>query len=291
MDLVGFHIASLILRFFLLYMPQIIQAGKLYKAVPPLYSIPKRGGGEEYFTRSYDFVKYIQKLYLSNNKVSKINNQNFGGKEATIFFMNNEDYVYWLERLANTYAVEPLLLEMALFNQIRGTKLTQIQKDLKKMYRFMDVKDVNGTRVFSGTIKESNTLFMNEQMIKDCQPMINIINKNGDNWYYIVNGKQSSLYEVMKGFEKTQPNHLQRYKGLGEMDYDQIAESTILPDITVPIKLDGSSKPKMVTGNRTLIRYTVEDVKEEVEVIRKYESDYSQLFSMVGKVTRQDLID
>ena len=47
----------------------------------------------------------------------------------------------------------------------------------------------------------------------------------------------------------------------------------------------------MVTGNRTLIRYTIEDVKEEIETIRKYESDYSQLFSMVGVVSRQDLVD
>ena len=44
-------------------MPQLIQAGKVYKAVPPLYSIPKKGG-EEYFTRNIDFVKYIQKLLV-----------------------------------------------------------------------------------------------------------------------------------------------------------------------------------------------------------------------------------
>ena len=272
-------------------MPQIIQAGKLYKAVPPLYSIPKKGGGEEYFTRSYDFVKYVQKIYLTGNNVTHTDKKSFSGKDATLFFMKNEDYVYWLERLANTYAVEPMLLEMAIFNHIKGTKIAQIQKDLKKMYRFMDVSNKGGITIFKGTIKEANTLIMNDQMLRDCKPLIDIINKNGNEWYYLVNGKVSSLYEVMKGFEKTQPNHLQRYKGLGEMDYDQIAESTLLPDVTIPIKMDGSSKPKMVTGNRTLIRYTIEDVKEEIETIRKYESDYSQLFSMVGTVSRQDLID
>lgn len=271
-------------------MPQLIEAGKVYKAVPPLYSIPKKGGGEEYFTRNIDFVKYIQKLYLSNNKVEPIKGKGqLSGKEATLFFMNNEDYVYWLERLANTYSVEPKLMEMSLFHYIKGSDIKTIQKDLKKMYRFMDVKKVNNTTLFSGTIKESNFLFMNDQMIKDSQEMIKIMNKNKA-WYYKINGEIGSIYDIMKGFEKTQPSHLQRYKGLGEMDADQLAESTMLPDITIPVKVD-VNKTKKVTGNRTLIRYTLEDAKEEIELIRKYESDYSQLFKFVGNVSRQDLID
>lgn len=291
-DVDGSHIASLLLRFFIMYMPQLIQAGKVYKAVPPLYSIPKKGG-EEYFTRNIDFVKYIQKLYLSNNKVTTLNGKSqLSGKEATLFFMNNEDYIYWLERLANTYSVEPKLMEMALFHYIKGDNVSTIQKDLKKMYRFMDVKKVNNTMLFSGTIKESNFLFMNDQMIKskDSQEMIRIMNKNKE-WYYKINGEVGSIYDVMKGFEKTQPNHLQRYKGLGEMDEDQLAESTLLPNITIPLKVDDGKKTKQVTGNRTLIRYTLEDAKEEIELIRKYESDYSQLFKFVGNVSRQDLID
>ena len=131
---------------------------------------------------------------------------------------------------------------------------------------------------------------MNEQMIKDSSEMIRIMNKNKE-WYYKINGEVGSIYDVMKGFEKTQPNHLQRYKGLGEMDEDQLAESTLLPNITIPLKVDDGKKTRMVTGNRTLIRYTLEDAKEEIELIRKYESDYSQLFKFVGNVSRQDLID
>jgi hypothetical protein len=46
-----------------------------------------------------------------------------------------------------------------------------------------------------------------------------------------------------------------------------------------------------VTGNRTLIRYTIEDVKEEISIIRNYESDFSQLFKFVGNISRQDLLD
>ena len=35
----GYHIASLLMRFFLMYMPEMILAGRVYKSVPPLYSI------------------------------------------------------------------------------------------------------------------------------------------------------------------------------------------------------------------------------------------------------------
>ena len=95
----------------------------------------------------------------------------------------------------------------------------------------------------------------------------------------------------MKLFEKLQPSHLQRYKGLGEMDANQLAESTLLPGgQTIQMLGDGNKKIE-VTGNRTLIRYTLEDVKEEISIIRNYESDFSQLFKYVGNVSRQDLLD
>jgi DNA gyrase/topoisomerase IV subunit B len=77
----------------------------------------------------------------------------------------------------------------------------------------------------------------------------------------------------MKSFDDSQPNGLYRYKGLGEMDAKQLAESTL--DI----------------NNRTLIRYTLEDAKAEINAIREYESDLSQLFKFTGSIKRQDLID
>ena len=77
----------------------------------------------------------------------------------------------------------------------------------------------------------------------------------------------------MKTFDKIVPNGLIRYKGLGEMNDYQLAESTLLPD------------------NRMLIRYTLENAKEEIAVIRDYESDLSKLFPLIDTVKRQDLLD
>lgn len=57
-----------------------------------------------------------------------------------------------------------------------------------------------------------------------------------------------------------------------EMDPDELGISTILP------------------GERTLIRYTVESVKEEVVTIRSFESNKKKLLELTGTVNRKDLI-
>jgi DNA gyrase/topoisomerase IV subunit B len=92
--------------------------------------------------------------------------------------------------------------------------------------------------------------------------------------YYLINSKKSSLYEIMKLYESTTPSNIQRYKGLGEMNDGALGESTLRPD-----------------GDRTLVRYTMDDVKETLNTIREYESDTKKILAHVENVTRDDLMD
>ena len=63
----GDHIASLLLRMFLMYLPKVIEAGKVYEAVPPLFGI-KQGKGMKYFTTNADLAQYGQSLFVKKSK-------------------------------------------------------------------------------------------------------------------------------------------------------------------------------------------------------------------------------
>ena len=72
MDLTGAHIAALLLRLFVMYFPQMIKAGMVYKAIPPLDSI-KEGKKNRYFIENSDMVKYVQKIFNQTYTVTDIN--------------------------------------------------------------------------------------------------------------------------------------------------------------------------------------------------------------------------
>lgn len=275
-DVDGDHIAALLLRMFVMYFPQMIEAGMVYKAIPPLYSI-KQGSRKKYFTEQADIVRYIQKIFLQNNTITDLKKNPLESKEVTLLFMKNADYIYHLERISNTYAVKPYLLEMVLNHYVSNKNkinLSKLQKEIKSVYRFMDAKSVGKDNiVIEGVIDKSNLIIFNDKFIEDCSHILDIIRDN-DKLYYHINNETKSIYEIMKIYESTMPSSVQRYKGLGEMDEDELAESTLYPG-----------------SDRTLVRYTLKDAKEEIEAIREYESDTKKILSLVNKVTRDDLLD
>lgn len=260
---------------FVLYFPFIVEAGLLYKAIPPLYSI-KDGKKTKYFTENIDIVKYIEKSFLANNGFKKLNKTDFSQKEATTFFLKNSDYIYYLEKIANTYAVNPYLLEIVLNHYIankKTIKFDKLKKEVSSAYRFMNVVKENGTIVVTGTIEKSNLIIFGPKFIYDCKDIIDIIEKN-DELYYLLNGKKASIYTIMKSYDSNTPKEIQRYKGLGEMGDGQLGESTLRPN-----------------SDRTLVRYTMDSAKESINFIREYESDTKKILGEIGIVTRDDLLD
>lgn len=274
-DVDGAHISALLLRMFVMYFPQMIEAGMVYKAIPPLFSI-KQGNGRRYFTEQIDITKYIQKLFLQNNKMQFMNKTDLQNREITVFFMKNADYIYHLERIANTYAVQPFLLEMVLNHYVLNKNkinVDKLKKEISSVYRFMGVEKQGKTIIVKGTIDKTNLIIMNDKFFDDCIHILNLINDN-EHLYYLINGQKKSLYEIMKIYDSVSPSSVQRYKGLGEMDKEELAESTLYPG-----------------SDRTLIRYTLQDAKEEISAIREYESNPKKILTLIDNVSREDLLD
>ena len=72
-------------------------------------------------------------------------------------------------------------------------------------------------------------------------------------------------------FNNMIPSGLTRFKGLGEQDPKDLGISALRPD-----------------GDRALIRYTIESAKEEIETLRKIDSNMASLLRDV-KITKVDL--
>jgi len=268
----GGHINSLLLRMVLRFCPQLIEAGKFYKAVPPLFSM-KVGKGLRYFTTRIDYVQFMQKDFSKKYTITTVNNKDLTNKQIVELLYTNIDYIYELKKIGDRYKIDHSLLELYLFN--RNESVEKIGKLINKKFRFMKIKSINKIPTAEGTINERyNTLFMNKRLIDDSSKIIEIMNNNLY-LYYKLNGEVASIYDIMKVYETNEPSSITRYKGLGEMDPDELAISTILPG---------------EMGQRVLIQYTMENAIEEINQIRYLESNKNKLLENLN-VTRMDVLD
>ena len=183
---------------FVLYFPQIIEAGMLYKALPPLYSA-KINGKEKYFTEQVDIVRYIQKVFVQTYEMATLKKEVLNSRAITVFFMKNADYIYHLEKMANTYALDPNLLEVILYNYVMNKNKLNFEKlksEVKSKYRFMDVYKEKQSIIVRGVIAKSNVAILNDKFFNDCKDILNIINSNED-IYYNINKEKKTLYDIM----------------------------------------------------------------------------------------------
>lgn len=273
----GNHIRKLLLSFFMVYMPQMIEAGRVYAAMPPLYGVylgkDKNGKKKyKYLQDRMDYVKYIQSIFCKSHSVKSAKGKDISAKELAKILYTNIDYVYELKKVADNHALDPVFLESILTLIYTQTPVASWKKQLKKQFQYIfSVKEVNGTVVIEALIGEYQTAFINQNLITAASKVFEIFKQNSA-LVYTMDGKLSSLYELMSEFDKCAPPSIQRYKGLGEMDGDRLFDSTLNPE------------------DRCLIQYTVDNVKEDLERMRYYESNKIEVLNDV-KISRFDVMD
>lgn len=255
----GAHIRTLLLKFFLLYMEPLITAGKLFATVPPLFG-GKINKKFKYFTDRNEYNSYIQNLFtksytLTTDKGVKLN------KQFIVNLLNdNEDYIETVERISNGYAIDPYLLEDISLHI--GEPYSKFKKAIEKKYRFIQVSQEKKTNKLSidGVVDDKyQRILINDNLLVQFNEVKNFLDNSPSK--YKVNGEVYSLYGVLKLIKSIEPKNITRYKGLGEMDGKQLFESTIDPN-----------------GERTLMRYSVDDVKSEIDRLRQIETNNNILF-------------
>lgn len=258
----GAHIRCLLLKFFLMYMQPLITSGRLYAAVPPLYGA-KIGGKMKYFTDRTAYNKYLQKEFFKIHKLSLSNKVKLTESDVVDLLNRNTNYIRDIDAIANSFAIDVHLLEYILVLHTQGVELgsAKFKKAIEKRYQFLKVSK---TGIEGLVDSKYQTIYFSDTFLNACKYIIECIMKSPTE--FVVDGTKVSLYGLMKEFESLTPPSVTRYKGLGEMNGDQLFNST----------LDPSEK-----GNRVLIKYTIDDVKYEIEKIKEIENDKIQLMKDV----------
>ncbi|MBQ8132773.1 MAG: hypothetical protein IJ193_09810 [Bacilli bacterium] len=213
-DADGFHIKTLLLKMFLTYYAPLVAAGRVYAAVPPLYSIMMKNGERRFFTDDKDFVSYIFKSFSKSNEVRTSDNKKMSNAEVIQLLTNNIDYSDIMERLAPNHAMNPDVLEFIYSRIVKNMTVKQIARECKAVYPYLNISENNGIIVGDGLVNaEVETDIFHEETMRDCNALILPYLNNSDPNGYILNGYKVSLYQLMSAFNKYRPKSLTRYKG------------------------------------------------------------------------------
>lgn len=236
-----------------MYCRPLIEDGRVYAAISPLYHVNKGKRTWEYFIDKTAFLEYVQEQFLKNFEFLSIKNKKkYSKSQVYSLIMNNNDYKDIMDRVADTYAVYPVLLEDILI--ARNFPFGQFKRFIEAKYRFVNVSEKNGVRIVDGLVNEkSHTVIMHQTLMNACTPLLPYIDNSDKE--YLVNGKKMGLYELLKLFRESEPKNIERAKGLGSLDAREIGISTLDPH------------------NRKLLRYTCEDIEKEIEEMRRVNDD------------------
>ncbi len=257
-DVDGSHIRTLLLTFFYRQMPELIENGYVYIAQPPLYKL-KKGKQERYVKDDAELNSYLLQVALENTEFC-VNAQAPAMSGAALealakqYILVNDS----IERLARRYPMQvlekmiamPVFEDEALLNRSRAQSwFTDLQKLLNHNDKVQDKIEIvleddeeetgawqarliitrygiSSGRLLNRDFFESGEYQAFKTLIQQLQELI------GEG-AYVQRGERrknvATFREVMDWLmdEARRGQHIQRYKGLGEMNPEQLWETTL----------------------------------------------------------------
>ena len=239
-DIDGFRITSLVCTFFITQYPEIVQEGLLYKAVAPLYIIndsknPYILNKEKYYGYFADKIAKIISLY--DEKGNKFKPSKF--KELIIA---NNQYLSLLKSLINYYSISPDIIEFII--EYRTDKISERAFNTKLKAKFPEMKyhDNIVEGIYQGVyqfIEIDSTFELRSKFLKA------LMIKNGSNTFSFEDKNTRfdnvTLGQFLRYAKKYMPEITSRLKGLGEMDPDDLWESSLNPSTRELIQLTSAN--------------------------------------------------
>ncbi len=262
-DVDGSHIQTLLLTFFFRHFRDVVEKGYLYLAQPPLFRY-KKGKKEIYFKDDREMNDF-----LIDNGVESLEVDSIGHQDLVSYFKMVDHYRGSLVALERRYALVDLIRHFIENPDFIGLSIEKMYDEVEKFLT------QTGNNILTKTVGEDSIhLFvqtkggMEELAINDelfAAPHFNeasFVYKKIQEWDIkfeddILEVLQSVIDFANKGA------YIQRYKGLGEMNPEQLWETTMTPE------------------NRVLLQVSIEDAEvasdaftlfmgDEVEPRRNY---------------------
>ncbi len=247
-DVDGAHIRTLLLTFFYRQMPQVIERGYLYIAQPPLFKV-KKGKTEKYIQNETEMQNMLFELASDDTEIP-IKGQSVKGK-ALIPHLKRlyrfERLIGWFERRRKDPELLMFILSSGINKDILKDRLKveEILRTLKEKDHVINVGEIQldeEHQTYGVEIRRHNyklnldTNFLTAPEFRELENLFSIIRDLGETPYklqtkegprYIM--KSRELLELIISIAKKGLT-IQRYKGLGEMNPQQLWETTMDPD-------------------------------------------------------------
>lgn len=277
-DVDGAHIRTLLLTFFFRQMPELIERGHLYIAQPPLYKV-SRGKSEVYLKDQAAMDDYLAEQGAEGTILRQGNGEEISGADLKRVIDDARQMKRVLDAFPTHYprhileqaAIAGAFVPGVVENDLQGTadrvakRLDLIAQEWERGWQGRITQDqgmrlarilrgVEEVRTLDGAILRGGEARRTGSFTKGLQDVYNLPAK-------LIRKERTTLIhgplDLMKAIleEGERGLSLQRYKGLGEMNPDQLWETTLDPDA------------------RTLLQVKVEDLAEADDLFTKLMGD------------------
>ena len=261
-DVDGAHIRTLLLTFFYRQMRELIERGHIYIAQPPLYKI-KRGSSEQYLKNERSLEDYLINVGTDDAVLTSRDGVAHSGEDLLQIARQAREIVHTIGGLNTKYnrsIIEQAAIVGGLADAAGDDERTRtvIERVVRRLDRLADEfergwegeSDNQGGYVFSRTIRgvtERHAIDAQLLASADARRIRATVDKLGDLYggvAKLVRKDQSfdiygpfSLFETISAIGRKGIS-LQRYKGLGEMNPEQLWETTLDPNARTLLKVE-----------------------------------------------------